>query len=47
MPDLSQHVLGETETPVALETSDDCREAALALAQQLGDVAAEVRAFAG
>ena len=34
MPDLSQHVLGETETPVALETSDDCREAALALAEQ-------------
>ena len=34
MPDLSQHVLGETDTPVILESSDDCLQAATALALQ-------------
>lgn len=34
MLDLSRHVLGETDTPVPLETSDDCRAAATELVRQ-------------
>lgn len=34
MLDLSRHVLGETDTPVPLETSDDCRAAVTELVRQ-------------